>query len=193
MSNTNLLEVVNFDDTIKNTRRGRVQPQMMEFQVNAELAPFLVSSTRSVLWVEKAGSSGNVRAAIRARRGLEADLVVAIVEMSQRCEWGNAQPLTTMGIKNCVDHLQFYGLEQVEVLVADDTDISGIDFKNLKVIHANWVPVDAAVVVPVDRGFVGTLGTLGQHKALALIHNASRGMAVAFRSENHESVAGTSA
>jgi hypothetical protein len=193
MSNANLLEVVNFDDTVKNTRQGRVQPQMMEFQVNSELAPFLVSSTRAVLWVESAGSSDNVRAAIRARRGLETELLAAVVEMSERCSWGNTQPLSTMGIKNCVDHLQFYGLEQVEVLVAKDTDVTGIDFKKLRVVEANWVPVDAAVVVPVDRGFVGTLGTVGQHKALALIHNASRGLAVAYRSENHESVARTSA
>ena len=50
MSNDNLLEVVSFDDTIKNTRNGRVQPQMLEFQVNPDLAPFLVSSTRAVMW-----------------------------------------------------------------------------------------------------------------------------------------------
>lgn len=181
MSNTNLLEVVSFDDTIKNTRRGRVQPQMLEFQVNPELAPFLVSSTRSVLWVEKAGTSENVRAAVRARRGLEAELIGAIAEMGTRADWGNIHPLTTMGVKACADHLGFYGLDQLEVLVAPDTNIDDVDFKKLKVIEAKWVPLDAAVVVPVDRGFVGTLGTLGQHKALALIHNASRGVGIAHR------------
>jgi len=181
MSNTNLLEVVNFDDTIKSTRRGRVQPQMMEFQVNPELAPFLVSSTRSVIWVEKAGSQEQVRAAIRARRGLEAELVGAIAELGSRADWGNIQPLTTVGVKACVDHLRFYGLEQVEVLVAPDTDVSEVDFNKLNVIEASWVPLDAVVIVPVDRGFVGTLGTLGQHKGLALIHNASRGVGIAHR------------
>ena len=79
------------------------------------------------------------------------------------------------------NHLKFYGLEQVECLVAPDTNIEAIDFKDLNVIQASWVPLDAVVVVPVDRGFVGTLGTLGQHKALALIHNASRGVGIAHR------------
>jgi hypothetical protein len=181
MANTGLLEVVNFDDTIKSTRRGRVQPQMMEFQVNPELAPFLVSSTRSVVWVEQAGSQDQVRAAVRARRGMESELIVAIAEMGARAEWGNVQPLTTAGIKACCNHLKFYGLEQVECLVAPDTNIEAIDFKDLNVIQASWVPFDAVVVVPVDRGFVGTLGTLGQHKALALIHNASRGIGIAHR------------
>ena len=181
MSNTNLLEIVNFDDTIKQTRRGRIQPQMMEFQVNPELAPFLVSSTRSVMWVDKAGTSENVRAAIRARRGLEAELVGAIADMGTRVEWGNIHPLTTMGVKACADHLQFYGLDQIEVLVAPDTDIEGVDFKKLKVIEAKWMPLDAVALVPVDRGFVGTLGTLGTQKALALIHNASRGVGIAHR------------
>jgi len=76
--------------------------------------------------------------------------------------------------------------------VAEDTDVTGIDFKKLHVVKASWVPVDAVVLVPVDRGFVGTLGTLGTHKAVALVHNASRGMAVAYRSAEqvaHESVA----
>lgn len=181
MANTRLLEVVNFDDTIKATRRGRVQPQMMEFQVNPELAPFLVSSTRSVVWVEQSGSQDQVRAAIRARRGLESELIVAIADMGARADWGNVQPLTTAGIKFCRDHLKFYGLDQVECLVAPDTEVEGVDFKDLNVIQADWVPLDAVVLVPVDRGFVGTLGTLGQHKALALVHNASRGVGIAHR------------
>ena len=181
MANAGLLEVVNFEDTVKTTRQGRVTPQMMEFQVNPELAPFLVSSTRSVVWVEQAGSQEQVRAAVRSRRGLEADLVIAIAEMGSRAEWGNVQPLTTAGIKACVNHLNFYGLEQVECLVAPDTDLEGVDFKSLPVRQATWLPLDAAVVVPVDRGFVGTLGTLGQHKALALVHNASRGVGIAHR------------
>jgi len=196
MSNDNLLEIVSFDDTIKNTRNGRVQPQMLEFQVNPELAPFLVSSTRAVMWVEKSGSSDNIRAAVRARRGLYAELIGAVVEMSVRADWGNTQPLTTAGIKSCCDHLKFYGLEKIEALVAPDTDVSKVDFKKLHVVHAKWVPLDAVVLVPVDRGFVGTLGTLGSHKAVALVHNASRGMAVAYRSAEqvaHESVARTSA
>jgi len=196
MSNDNLLEIVSFDDTIKTTRNGRVPPQMLEFQVNPDLAPFLVSSTRAVLWVEKSGSSDNIRAAVRARRGLYAELVGAVVEMSIRADWGNTQPLTTAGIKSCADHLKFYGLEKIEALVAEDTDVSKVDFKKIHVVKAKWVPLDAVVLVPVDRGFVGTLGTLGTHKAVALIHNASRGMAVAYRSAEqvvHESVARTSA
>ena len=181
MNGTNLLEVVNFDDTIKNTHKGRMTPQLLEFQVNADLAPFLVSSTRSVMWIDKAGTQDQVRAAVRDRRGLESEIIVAIAEMGARARWGNVQPLTTAGIRQLRDHLAFYELKDVECLVAPDTSLEGVDFKDLNVIEAPWVPLDAVVMIPVDRGYVGTLGTLGQNKALALVHNASRGVGVAHR------------
>jgi hypothetical protein len=154
---------------------------MMEFSVNPELAPFLVSSTRSVLWVSQAGSSGNVRAAVRDRHSLEEELIVAVTEMGIRADWGNVHPLTTDGVKACVDHLDFYGVGLVEAFVAPDTDVSEVDFKGLTCTQAEWVPKDSVVVVPIDRGFVGTLGTVGPHKAVALIHNASRGIGIAYR------------
>jgi hypothetical protein len=154
----------------------------MEFEVNRDLAPFLVSSSRSVQWVSHASESGHVRAAIRKRQGLEADLVAAIIHMGQEVQWGNVHPLTTEGVRACADHLAYYELVQVQALVAPDTDLAGIELPDhVGRVVAPWVPQGAVVVVPVDRHYLGTLGTLGQHKAVAVIHNASRGMAVAWR------------
>lgn len=179
MGNPNLLELHSFEDTIKTTSHGQVPPQMMEFQVNPELEPFLVSSTRSVVWVEHAGSRGQIRAAVRSRATLEAEIVVAIAERGTRAQWGNVQSLTTAGIQQCREHLSSYGVGPVECLAAPDTDITGVDFKELPVIEAPWVPKGAVVVLPVDRGFVGTLGLVGPSLALAWVHNASRGVGIA--------------
>lgn len=180
--NGSLLEIVNFDSTVKQTRRGAAPPLMMEFQVNAELAPFLVSSTRSVRWVGNTSQSGTIRAAVRKRQNIEPEVVAAIVRMGQEAEWGNIHDLTTEGIQKCVEHVASYDLAPLEILVAPDTDLDGLSMpEGIVVSHAPWLPLDAVVVVPVDRGFVGTLGTIGKHKAVAVIHNASRGVAVAAR------------
>jgi hypothetical protein len=176
-----LLEVTDLGSTVKQTSRGRVAPAMVEFEVNPELAPYLVSSTRSVMWVLHASQAQTVRAAVRKRQGLEAELVSAVVLMGERSEWGNVHSFTTDGVSACVEHLRYYGLEHLEMMVAPETDVSDVDFPDVPLHRVSWMPVGAVVAVPVDRGFVGTLGVIGQHKAVAVVHNASRGVAVAWR------------
>lgn len=179
--NSSLLEVVNFDETIKQGPRGARMPEMMEFTVNPDLAPFLVSSTRSVLWVDHASKAGMIRAALRKRQGLQKELVGAVAEAGMANDWGNVHPLTSEGLKACVDHLVYYELAGIEALVNPETDLEDLDFGELTPVDAAWMPLDAVAFVPGDRSFVGMMGTIGQHKALAVIHNASRGIAVAHR------------
>lgn len=175
-----LFELVSYDNTVRRGRRGTtVVPQLMEFPVNAELAPFLVSSSRAVTWVQKASKEGLVRAAVRPRAGLEAETVAAIAEMGPTLQWGNVHSLTTAGVEACVAHLNSYGLAELEMLVSPLTDLEGIEVKAPRVA-APWMPVNAAVLVPVDRSFVGTLGSVGPDRAVLVVHNASRGVAVAW-------------
>lgn len=151
-------------------------------QVNRELAPYLVSSTRSVTWVPHASKENTVRAAVRKRQGIEAELVAAVVAMGQEAEWGNVHELTTEGIQACVGHLRDYIDEPLEIIVSAQTDLEGVEFpENLQRTEAQWIPTDCVVVVPIDRSYVGTLWVIGRHKIAALVHNASRGIAVAWR------------
>ena len=180
--NPSLLEIVNFDSTMKQTQRGAAAPLMMEFQVNPDLAPYLVSSPRAVLWVPNTSQTGTLRAAVRKRQGIESEVVAAIVQMGQESKWGNVHELTSDGVKKCVEHLVSYDLAPVEILVAEDTDLEGVEMpEGVVVVAAPWMPQGAVAVVPVDRGFVGTLGTIGKHKAVAVVHNPSRGIAIAWR------------
>ena len=180
--NASLLEIVNFDSTVKQTRRGAAAPLMMEFQANPDLAPFLVSSTRSVQWVNTTSQTGTLRAAVRERQGIEAEVLSAIVSMGYESGWGNVHELTTEGVAKCLEHLVSYDLAPIEILVAEDTDLKGVELpEGVTVLAAPWMPQDVLAVVPIDRGFVGTLGTIGKHKAVCVVHNASRGIAVAAR------------
>ena len=157
-----LLEIVNFDSTVKQTRRGAAAPLMMEFQVNAELAPFLVSSTRSVQWVSNTSETGTIRAAIRKRHGIESEIVGAIIDAGLQAEWGNIHDLTTEGVLKCLEHVASYELAPLEIIVAEDTNLEGIEIpEGVNVLMAAWMP----------------------HKAVCVIHNPSRGIAVAARLE----------
>lgn len=179
---SSLLEVVSFDATVKQTRRGPRAPLLMEFPARPELAPFLVSSATSVRWVPNASESGHIRAAVRKRQGIEAEIVTAILHMGQEAQWGNVHPLTSDGVRACIEHLAYYGLDQVHALVAPDTDLGDVEMPpGTERREATWLPQGALVVVPADRSFLGTLGTLGTHKAVAVVHNASRGFAIAWR------------
>jgi len=174
---SSLLEVVAFPEAQKGSRL----PQFLEFVANPEMAPFLVSSTRSVLWVERAGKQSQVRAAVRPLKDLEVEVVTAVIVRGLQSKWGNIQPLTTTGIQACRNYLNDYDITQVQALVSPGTNLEGVDLGDLPLQEAPWLPLDAVVVVPTDRKLLGTLGQINQTHGLALVHNPSRGIGVAFR------------
>lgn len=174
-----LFELVSFDNTVKRTKRGTVSPQLMEFPVNPELGPFLVSSSRSVTWVAKTSKEGLIRAAVRPRPGIEAEVVAAIATMATTMQWGNVHPLTTKGVAGCVEHLRSYGFTELQMLISSETEVGHIEHE-VPVVKASWMPLNAAVLVPLERSYVGMLGSVGPDKAVLVVHNASRGVAVAW-------------
>ena len=176
--NPNLLDVV----ALKPQGEAGRSLTLEYLQVNPELAPFLVSSTRSVVWVHHASKENTVRAAVRKRQGIEAELVAAVIQMGQETGWGNVHELTTEGVQACVGHLRDYHDEPLEILISPDTDLEGIDIPtNVPKTEADWIPTECLVVVPMDRANLGTLWVIGRHKVAALVHNVARGIAVAWR------------
>lgn len=174
--NPNLLDIVALSP--KNDPK---QLTLEDIKVNPELAPYLVSSSKAVTWVPHASRNSTVRSAVRAREGIEAELVAAVIDMGTQAEWGNIHPLTTEGVTACLAHVSTYIDTPLEILCSADTDLEGVEIpEHFQQTQAKWVPRDCLVVVPVDRTYLGTLWVLGG-RVSALIHNASRGMAVAWR------------
>lgn len=153
---------------------------MVELPVNRELGPFLVSSTRSVAWVDRVSRESRVRAAVRPRRGLEQDIVTAVLDLGTRLEWGNVHPMIQRGVDACVAHLREYGFEEIECLASAATTID-VDLGPTPLEVVGWMPIDCLVFVPTDRSFVGSLASISPNECLALVHNASRGIAIAWR------------
>lgn len=174
--NPNLLDIVALSPT------GSAQQLTLEdIQVNPELAPYLISSSKSVTWVPHASQKNTVRTAIREREGIEAELVAAVIDMGGQAQWGNVHPLSTEGVMACLEHVSSYIDGPLEIICSAETDLEDVEIpEHFQQTQAKWIPRDCLVVVPVDRAFLGTLWVLGSRVA-ALVHNVSRGMAVAWK------------
>ena len=178
---TELLDVLSFDYAARGPRG--VPPKMMEFPVAADAAPYLVSSTRSVLWAKRASRTRTVKAAVRSVQGFYGEVVEELVKASVRHEWGSVQPLTTEGLKACVAYLAYFDLTQYEVIThgtfsyPDTVSAEWID--NNPRSEAEWMPKGCVVIIPKDRALFGFMGTVGSSRICAVIHNAVRGFTMA--------------
>lgn len=172
----NLLNVVRTD--YFGPRKGSV-PLMVEFRVNPETAPFIVSSTRSFVWVTP--RTDRVRAAIRTVgevgiAGAFRDIVTRIVDAGVSGGWGNVHPFTPDGLAAARAHLAYYDLSDTGIVAHPDTDVSPLGVGD-DIERAAWVPEGWAVVLPTDREFVGFL-VVSEDRYLVVVHNSSRAVAV---------------
>lgn len=160
------------------TQRPGVQPLMVEFTVPEETAPYLVSSSSSVLWVNQTYGPSLIKAAVRSVSlgAFFREVLDAVVVMGRQQEWGNVHPLTVAGLRAAVDHVASYELAPLELLIprahppgssggAVDGDSKAtlitpelrplIEEVGLPFRPSVWVPDGTIVVVPKDRTYVG--------------------------------------
>lgn len=174
-------------------------PLMMEFPVNPELAPFLVSSSKAVLWVRS--YNGCVKAAVRKTNDLPSyfwEVTTAVIEEGRGADWGNIHPLSKAGIQAAIAHVEEYGLEDLELLANPDTNWGEIEpswevaednipmaLMGKPLQSAPWLLPNTVLVVPKDRAFVGFV-MLFAGRIVSVIHNASRGIGIATSWEPEE-------
>jgi hypothetical protein len=90
--------------------------------------------------------------------------------------WGNHLVFSNEGLQEAVEYVTSFGIEELEVLVPVGFTLQSP--KGVTLSESPWVPSDRAVVVPVDRTYLGMLGTFGVGFYTVVLHNPSRGMAV---------------
>jgi len=159
---------------------GKRVPVMVEVPLAPELdGPFLISSTSDLWWVENKFPSGEVRAAVRKipLEFLYRDALKKIAREADSRQWGSLQRPNPVGVAAAIRHLEDYGLHQLEVLYGEGFPQHLLPGE-LSTTVVSWVPRGWAVVVPVDRGFVGTALDFGGGRVALVVHNASRGVAV---------------
>lgn len=185
---SNLLQIVRVKPDAM-TKKG-VTPLILEFTVDPQTAPYLVSSTSGVVWIEAPHQGENtpiIKAAVRKGvppGNLFWEAAQAIYARSLDAQWGSVHPFTSQGVEAAIEYVEGYDLGQVDILVSPTTPDKKRPFwlleKNIghRVRSSSWVPENCALVVPTDRQFVGMLVHLSPTATAMAVHNPSRGFAI---------------
>lgn len=194
---SNLLQVVRFKPQ-ESTKKGNV-PIILEFEVHPDTAPYLVTSSSGLIWVEEPHPGNILKAAIQEISSpghLFWAMALSVILRGKRDEWGNVHPFSENGVLDAVKHLEDYDLTDIEILVPrvrEDKNENGV-YKRPSWLHpdilgyplrpTSWVPDDCAIVVPRNRDYVGMMTHITLKKVAAATHNPSRSIAVAWDGHN---------
>jgi len=186
---SNLLTVKRFKS--KATEKGKTPLMVENIPVDPLCAPYLVTSSDGVAWIEKPHPGDVVRVAVRSVTPgqIFTELLEAIVKRSVADGWGSVQDYTEEGLQAAVQYLSFYGLTEVEVLMPPTAKKNWplwlLDKNlNLHVRPSSWISEDYLVVIPHERDYLGMIGHLDGQRVAALVHNASRGVAILKKKPN---------
>lgn len=177
---------------------------MLEFVVSPETAPYLVSSSKGMVWIEAAMTPTKelwpgetpahvVRVAVRKDVKTEffAEVVEHVAAKGRELEWGNVHEPTPDGVGAAIAHVRGYDLGDLCLLHSrenllfdwgDGQSIKAFALANGCLIQpCSWLKSDTVVIVPKNREFLGTIGYMGRKGTVVVVHNAARGMAIATR------------
>lgn len=174
-----LLQVINMPLPDK-FRKGNVVPLALPFQVDPDAAPYLVSGSKEpTLWVPSA-PKGKLHAGVRTEENFRTEVVDAITLMSMQSGWGNVVDFSAEGVAAGHSFLKEMGFEkdELELLKHASTEASFLAEEEA-LQTADWVPQDCVLVLPKDRSFLGWIGTVAPGKIVSVVHNPSRGIAIA--------------
>jgi len=170
-----------------------------EYVVDPRSYPYLVSASKTpLLWVERPVVGRMIRAFLRRDQDVDLafqQVLEAVIERGVQYDYGNTFPHTEEGVRSALKYVGYFleggdtevinPLHQLlELLVPEVSpwaDQGHLEIGTLKVPVqvANWLPEGTAVAVPLDRGFLGDIHLYGNSTCAVVVHNPSRGMAIA--------------
>ena len=156
----------------------------LEVPVNPDAGPYLVTANKTLLWLPT-HYRGLIRSAIRSGgmpEGAYAEVVREVLAHGRRAQWSNSFAADRTGLIWALEHLRYYGLDDLELLVATGESnlyrSEGVkDPEGVAWAECSWVPSGSAVLVPADRQYLGLVAVLKDAYSL-VVHNPSRGMAI---------------
>ena len=174
---SHLLKLVKFDKV-----KPSIQPLAFEFQANNEATPFLVSTSKSLLWITEAPKNV-VRAAVRPKTKIQdfyVEVIQEVKEVGQECSWGNSHSFCKEGVLSAASYVNSYGVGEVVCLLSSSTKEKAtfLQGTGLEFSICNWLSQDFIAVVPKDRSLLGFVGVMNSG-FVSVIQNPSRCLAFA--------------
>ncbi len=168
-----LLQSIN----LPSPKKGSV-PLFLEFNINDVLKPFLVSSTRDLIWVYKT-KNNRVRSALRNDFNINtitSSILEKIISQGLEYSWGNIYTGGLSRLEQAKSRMVEYGFPDFEILSSDQELVASRG----DLTFSPCIPQELLVVVPRDREYLGFIGTFQDipGKFCVLIHNASRGICI---------------
>lgn len=155
--------------------QAKACPLLLEIPVSPLTAPYLVTATRSLMWLEES-PRGVVRTAMRPVWEPEKTFPAMVREIAfegDRRGWEGHFPMNPKGIQAAVARMRTYGIQNFELLISPGSGAP----PQLPAREVSWVPAGSGVVVPMDRSYLGIVFRVGA-AAGVVVHNPSRAMAV---------------
>jgi len=153
----------------------------------------VTGASKPHLWIERAFGKGGRGAYVRlAVKSQEKDLgayywsmVETLSQRSDQSGWGSIFKATPEvpfeeTIRKALQYVLSFDISEVEVLVHPDCADSAMKAVAPEfVTPVTWFKTPCCVVVPRDRDFLGALLAVSPGRFVGIVHNASRGFAMA--------------
>lgn len=153
-------------------------PLMFECGLDKNLdGPYLVSSTKSFVWIHTQFPGNLLRAATRTdtTANIYKDITEWVFKASMEQSWGSCSYYTSDTLYDklqvMVNYLNYYGFENI--VVYSNQVLDCIDHQLV-----NWLPDGYVMLTPNDNSYVGTLYSFNKVNLGVVVHNPSRGMCV---------------
>jgi len=155
-------------------------PLYWEVSVNPKTSPFLITSSRSLMWIEH--ETDRVRMAVRdvPVEALSQEILIAIEEKSEAESWETIFPKTKEGILEAINWVgaNTPGLKPTVFSSLEGVDQSFLQSFSGEVIPHPGVPSGRLVALPMGGEFIGSIIDLGKGKKAALFYNLQYGVAI---------------
>ena len=178
-----MVEVTDLLDTVRwPAPEGGKQPLMLQLPVPDDTAPYLVSSSRSFMWIQQT-SKAVVRTAVRQSQPggfgpLWWQVISACHAEGVQRKWGQTARCTLAGVKKVIGFVKEYNPNEPLTLLCSPS-VSLKLGKHGTCVVAPWLPGKTVVVIPTDRLLIGNLLLLGDAHWAMVVHNASRTIGIA--------------
>ena len=155
-------------------------PIMFECGVDQQLdGPYLVSSTKDFIWVNRQFPGNLLRAATRTSTifDLFESVIFKCKQMSVQSDWGSCLPYTKDNLEDrlskVLNYLNYFGFTEYDIYTNESLE-------TIKSTVVSWVPKQYIVITPKDKTYLGTLYSFNSNLNGVVVHNPSRGICVLY-------------